>query len=186
MANNYLSTLLSRLVKVFNALAINYVFVGAVAVIAFARTRTTSDIDVIIDHTSIDLEKFVELLQNNGFDATINDMKNFKDKLHVNFFDKESMFRIDVKGIYSDKDKESINEAANIEFNNIKLRIDSFENLIINKLLFGSQIDIEDALATLTKNYPQIDLDLLYKKANKLGVSEELKELIDMYQKMSS
>ena len=47
MTQDLISTLLSKLVKVFNELNINYVFVGGVVVLAFGRTRTTSDIDVL-------------------------------------------------------------------------------------------------------------------------------------------
>jgi hypothetical protein len=75
------------------------VIVGGIAVIAFGGNRTTFDIDIIIGHRNLDYKKFSNYLQDNRFDASVNDMKNFDVKLHFSFFDEELMFRIDLKGI---------------------------------------------------------------------------------------
>ena len=178
---NLIRDLLYRLKVVFDELHIDYVIVGGIAVIAFARVRTTGDIDVIIDHEGLDIPQFVELLNKHGFDASLNDFINLKEKLHVNFYDKDTMFRIDLKGIYKEKDRQSIFESQIVEFEGMKLHLDSFENLIVNKLLFGSETDIEDAIATVAGNYNAIDFPLLEQKATQLGVLQELKKLMEDY-----
>ncbi|MCY3415133.1 MAG: hypothetical protein INQ03_26005 [Candidatus Heimdallarchaeota archaeon] len=181
MSDNIISLLLNRLVKVFNDLDINYAFVGGVAVIAFGRIRTTSDIDVIIDHRNLNREKFVHSLRDTGFDITLRDLDNFDEKMHVNFFDTNTMFRIDMKGIYKEKDEETIREGKIVNFVDLQIKLDSFENIIVNKLLFGSQIDIEDAMAILTRNFNNIDFELLKQKSVKLGVSSQLQNLLELF-----
>ena len=123
----------------------------------------------------------MELLLQSGFDTSLHDMQSFGEKMHVTFFDKESMFRIDMKGIYADKDRESVEEGVLVQIDDLELVLDSFENLIVNKLLFGSQIDLEDVMAIIARNYDEIDFEKLSPKAIKLDVQNDLTELMQKY-----
>jgi len=96
------------------------------------------------------------------------------------------MFRIDLKGVYADKDRSSILEANRIGIDGTNINLDSFENLIVNKLLFGSQIDLEDALAVLTKNHDKIDFDKLQLKAKNLDLEDELEKLIKLFNNLEN
>lgn len=53
---------ISLLCQYLNSKAIPYVVVGGISVIAWGRTRTTEAIDLIIDHTSLDVQEFVHSL----------------------------------------------------------------------------------------------------------------------------
>ncbi|MDH5404167.1 MAG: nucleotidyltransferase [Candidatus Heimdallarchaeota archaeon] len=173
---------LKALVQVLSELSIPYVIVGGIAVIIHGRIRTTTDIDLIINHNMVNYSDFVEKLQENGFDASINDMKGFEEKVHISIFYKESMFRIDIKGIYQEKDRESIQEAKMISFENMQIQIDTPENIIFNKLIFGSQVDIEDALAVLKKNEQTLDFKKLKSKCEKYGILQEYNNLMNIFE----
>ena len=91
--------------------SIPYVIVGGVAVIVTGRTRMTTDVDIILNHERIQRENFVKYLVSEGFDANIRDFDGFDEEGHCSIFFKEGMFRIDIKGTYSELDHESIEMA---------------------------------------------------------------------------
>jgi len=169
-----ISNSLRRLVKYFNSNSIPYVIVGGVAVIVTGRTRMTSDIDIILDHEKIQREGFVKYLNDEGFDANLSDFEGFDEKGHCSIFFKKGMFRIDIKGAYSNLDKESIEMAIEEIFNDIPLKINHPINTILFKLKFGSEQDYEDALAVFIRNREQIDLEFLGKKAIQMRLKDKL------------
>ena len=107
-------------------------------------------------------------------DASLDDFIGFDEESHCTFFYKTGMFRIDVKGIYSSLDHESIERAIVGIYNDIKLKISNPVDLILFKLKFGSEQDYEDALAVYIRNKERIDHNFLKKKALKMEIKDEL------------
>jgi len=85
---------------------------------------------------------------------------------------------MDIKGVYSDLDAESISMAINGIYNDIKLKINNPANLILFKLKFGSEKDYEDALSVYIRHKEKIDLDFLRKKAQKMLISSNLESFL--------
>ena len=123
-----ISRSLAVLVKYCDKNNIPYVVVGGVAVLIFGRTRMTLDIDIIIDHNALDRLDFISFLKSNGFDANMSDLAAFDEGIHASIFLKEGMFRIDLKGTYSENERESIDMAVPEEFNGVKLMVDHPQN----------------------------------------------------------
>ncbi len=169
-----ISESLKRLVKYFNSRKIPYVVVGGVSVFVLGRTRFTMDVDIILDHTKLDRGDFVDYLQNNNFDASLIDLEGFDENSHCSFFYKSGMFRIDIKGAYSELELESIKMAIDGIYNDIKLKINNPTNLILYKLHFGSEQDYEDALAVYIRNKERIDTNFLKDKARKMNIENQL------------
>lgn len=169
-----ISESLKRLVKYFDENNIPYVVVGGVSVFVLGRSRMTMDVDIILDHTKLNREEFVNYLRKNNFDASLDDFIGFDEESHCTFFYKTGMFRIDVKGIYSSLDQESIERAIVGIYNDIKLKISDPVDLILFKLKFGSEQDYEDALAVYIRNKERIDHNFLTKKALKMEIKDEL------------
>jgi hypothetical protein len=90
------------------------------------------------------------------------------------------MFRIDMKGMYSQAEKESIEMALESVFNNVKVQINHPINIILYKLLFGSEQDYEDALAVYVRMKDFIDHDHLKKKAIQMELSSQLAEFLEI------
>ncbi len=185
-----ISESLKRLVKYFDENNIPYVVVGGVSVFVLGRSRMTMDVDIILDHTKLNREEFVNYLRKNNFDASLDDFIGFDEESHCTFFYKTGMFRIDVKGIYSNLDQESIERAIVGIYNDIKLKISNPVDLILFKLKFGSEQDYEDALAVYIRNKERIDHNFLTKKALKMEIKDELdsflKRIITFLEKENS
>jgi hypothetical protein len=170
---------LSVLTKYFEENEIPYVIVGGVSVMVFGRARMTLDIDIIVDHSKIDREDFITYLTENGFDANLLDLAGFDDHTHCSFFLKRGMFRIDMKGMYSQAEKESIEMAVDSVFNNVKVKINHPINIILYKLLFGSEQDYEDALAVYARMKDSINHAHLKERAIQLQLSLQLSEFLE-------
>jgi len=190
MSIDPISESLKHLVEYFETRKIPYVVVGGVSVFVLGRSRFTMDVDIILDHTKLDRNDFVSFLQENNFDASLNDFVGFDEDSHCTFFYKDGMFRIDVKGVYSEMDLESINMAITGIYNSIKIKLNDPANLILFKLKFGSEQDYEDALAVYIRNKERIDHDFLTKKASKMKIKSELdsflKRISDFLKRESS
>ena len=81
---------------------------------------------------------------------------------------------------------DSINEAVVSSFNDIKLKIDNPESIIVHKLIFGSEQDYEDALAVYIRNFKEIRDTNLVERSIKYNIREimqtflaEVNEFID-------
>lgn len=178
MDSNSLINALKIISSYLNDNKIPYVIVGGISVIAWGRSRTTDDIDIILDQKVLNIHDFVSYLTENNFFADIDDFQGFESKDHCTIFFKDGLFRIDIIGIYDQDNQISIDRAVLIDFFDIKLRIDNPESLIAHKLLFGSEQDIEDAYAILVRLDNKINKESLLWYAERLHVSKKLKELL--------
>ncbi len=172
------TTALRALTTYFHKNEISYVCVGGISVILTGRARITMDLDIILDHSLLDPRDFAQFLQNKGFSAFPSDFENLKEKLHANVYLKDSMFRIDMKGIHDENDERALKMAIDAEYNGIPIKINHPLNTVAYKLFFGSEQDYEDALAVYVRNRELIDLDELKMICRKLGVENLLNDFL--------
>jgi hypothetical protein len=138
-----------------------------------------------VDHNVLDIEHFVEYLQKNHFFAEIDDFAGFKEQGHCTVLEKESFVRVDFVGKY-DLDKEiTLKEAKEVEFRGMKLLVDSPECLIVHKIKFGADFDIEDAISVMVRLNTKINTQKLLEHARRLGVKTKLKEIINKIKEQS-
>lgn len=156
-----------------------YVIVGGFSVLVFGRSRMTMDIDVIIDHKKLNYDDFVKHFKNQGFDINRSDLEALDEQIHGSFFEKDTMYRIDIKGVYSENERQSIEQAVLANFNGIEAVFDNPNQLIVHKLKFGSEQDYEDAVAVFYRSKSLIDLQLLSEFAKNLGMESELKQFLE-------
>lgn len=159
-----------------NTEKIDYVIVGGLVVLFHGIPRTTMDIDVILEDKK--MEKFVAFLKENDFFVKFEDIKTaFEEKSHATIEDKLSMIRLDIKGIYSEFDKQTLNRRINLKHRNITVSIASAEDTIANKLLFGSAQDIKDAMGIYVRQLNNLDMDYLIKICKQLDVYNDFLEM---------
>jgi len=119
-------------------------------VIFYGNPRTTMDLDVVmqISHDNLSyIEKIVKFFKENGFFADTENMQNaFREHSHCTVEYKETMFRIDIKGVYNEMDKRTIANKREVKFRGTKIYIASPEDTILNKLIFAREQDINDVL----------------------------------------
>ncbi len=171
------SDVLKDAVSCLNELGIEYVVVGGFAVMYHGRPRATADMDILaaLDHTYA--EKLALCLEKRGFFAEVEDLKTaLKEKSHCTMEDKETMFRLDIKGVYDDADRRALDNRVLIEWSGTKMYIASAEDTVINKLLWGREQDLEDALSIITRQ-EDMDKEYLKRTARDVGVIDLLEAL---------
>jgi len=169
-----------RLVCTFlNEKNINYCIVGGFAVVFHGNPRSTMDIDFVLQIEGNDIPAVVRFLQDNNFFADEEDMRAaFSEKSHCTVEDKETMFRLDIKGVYNEMDERVLKNKVRFDFLGTPIYLASAEDTIANKLLFGREQDINDALGIYVRQEPKLDTNYLEALCLRLGVQGELKKLM--------
>lgn len=158
---------------------IKYVIVGAVAVSSWGNFRGTCDVDVILSLDEKQLVKLVGAFKRKGFIAETDDaIQALKERSHFTIFDSRSNFHIDAKGIYTENDRETLERRKKVDVGGLVFYVNSPEDLIANKLLFGSEQDIRDAKGVYLRQGKGLNLPYLRTKCKKLGVSRELERML--------
>ena len=178
--------ILNLVCKNFDENSIDYVIVGGFAAIFYGNPRTTMDLDVVIQISEdTDIETVVKFFKKNGFFADTGDMiAAFKEHSHCTVEYKETMFRVDIKGVYNEMDKRTIKNKIKTDFHGKTIYIASPEDTIINKLLCAREQDIKDALGIYARQMGKLDENYIEKEAKKQGVYvqfSEIKEKIKIF-----
>ena len=164
-----LKKILYDLSSYFSQHSIPYVIVGGIVVNILGRNRNTNDVNVVIDHTKLDINDFVEFLNKNDYDITVYEVETgFKDKSNITIY--YESYRIDLVGLFRSSQITQIKHATKFKIFDLDLLIDSPETSIANKLSFGSLQDFEDALSVFIRI--PIDLQKLELVARELKVSK--------------
>ena len=170
---------IKKAIDALNESKVKYVVIGGIAAIFYGRARTTMDLDVVILVKEGEIEKLANSLRKNKFEADLDEIKrSLKEKTHITIFLKNSPYRIDLKGIYTSLDQASIRRRRKIKLFGRNVWIESPEDIVIAKLVYGSQQDLEDAKAILIKQ--KLDLNYLFKRAKEEKVFKKLKRLMKM------
>ena len=171
--------------KYFNSNKIPYAVVGGFSAIVWGRGRSTYDIDIIIDNKNLNIKEFVSFLRSNKLSTSVFDLQEaFKELSHATIHTTDSsIYRIDLRGIYSSLDRETIETSRKIVFKGQKIQFGSPETLIAHKLHYGSDRDIEDALVVFIAQERLLDLDYLVLLSSKLGVGKKLERLLEIAKK---
>jgi uncharacterized protein (DUF1330 family) len=166
-------------IRALNSAGAEYVIVGGLVAIFYGRPRTTTDVDIIIDFDRTDPRKLGDSLKKESFDATLAEIqKALAEGSHFTVFDTQSPYRLDVQGVYKGLDEASFGRRRKGVLFGELAWIESPEDLIIAKLVYGSQQDLEDDLAILIRQKSRLDVDYLDRQAEKNKVSTTLKKLL--------
>ena len=139
-------------IKFIKKLDINYVLVSGYVSILFERSRTTEDVDILIERISFD--KFKELysrLKNTGFNSvTTDDEKELfnelnKESTSIRFCDGDRYIpNIEVKFAKYPEEKEALTQPQEVIFGADIIKISPLELQIAYKLYLGKESNIKD------------------------------------------
>ncbi|MEW6748785.1 MAG: DUF6036 family nucleotidyltransferase [Candidatus Micrarchaeota archaeon] len=168
-----------RLVAALNEGGFEYVLVGGVVAVEYGRPRSTQDCDIVLSIAEDELKKFCDCLGRAGFEVKEYDVREaFSDKTHFNAYYKGQYgFRADFSWKKGSLGENTFKRAQKKEIFGITATVESPEDLIIAKLVYGSPQDHEDAEAVLLR---QRSLDMAYieKRAREEGIQKQLNALL--------
>jgi len=164
---------------------IDYVLVGGLAVIMYGEPRMTMDLDMVLKIPEDKIEGLVEFLNKNDFFADKEDIvMAFGEKSHCTVQDKNSAIRLDIKGVYGEREMGSIKDRIPFDYEGEKIYLASLEDTIANKLYFKREQDIKDAESIYARQLKNLNTEKLEQKCKKLEVYEEfleMKKRVDKY-----
>ena len=150
---------------------IEYVVVGGFANNIYGVIRSTGDIDLLIKIEPKDPVAFVQFLKEMDLMADLDDLEiALNEKSHFSAVDRKTLFRLDIKGIYTEMDKRTLEKRRSVDYNGTMIYFASPEDTIANKLFFGSPQDILDAEGIYLRQYPSLDMNRLEQTCDFLKV----------------
>ncbi len=165
-------------VNFLNKNNIPYMVVGAVSVAIWGSPRTSQDIDFLIILKEENIKKFLEFCNKTGLSADEDEIKQaLKEKSHVTIFDNESVYRLNIKGIYDELDKITFSRRKKVKFRNLNIWVNTPEDSILAKLVYGSPQDLNDAKSIFLRQKEGIDINYLKKQAKYFKVIDLLNSL---------
>ncbi|MEE8167519.1 MAG: DUF6036 family nucleotidyltransferase [Candidatus Hydrothermarchaeales archaeon] len=175
---------LREFVLALDELKMDYVIVGGIAVASWGNVRTTRDVDVIISLDKDKIERFVDVLSGHGFSATMDSiLDSLKERSHFTIFDKHSEYHVDAKGVYSNRERRTLETKREVKIKTLKCYIAAPEDIIANKLVFGSEQDVKDAEGIYARQLPKLDLEYLERICVEMGIVKELEALKKRFEK---
>lgn len=167
-----------KALKALNESKVKYVIIGGVAAIYYGRPRSTMDLDLVVQLKENEMKRVVESLLKNGFEAKIEEIQGaLREKTHATVFLKNSPYRLDLKGVYSSLDEASIKKRRRARLFGVPAWIERAEDVVVAKIAYGSETDLEDAKAVLLNQ--ELDMEYLFKRAREERIIRKLKKLLE-------
>ena len=174
-----IENIIKNISEYFNEKRIPYALVGGATLPVLGVPRSTFNVDVIARLSEEDVKDLVNYFKTKGFLTSETDIISaLREKSHCTIDYKEPPYRIDLKGAYGEKEESTLNHSNELEYLGLKVMIQSPEDAIANKLLFGSEQDLKDALSIYVRQLDLLNKEYLDEICSKLGVLNKLKELI--------
>ncbi len=177
--------IINFLEKIEKEYGIKYYLVGGILVSIYSETRTTQDIDFVVDIYPVNhnVDTYIGLLKKNEFfpfQDWISATELAKDIHLLQFLDKQQIIKFDNyiinrKSIskYNLLGPIGLKRRARINFAGIDCWITSREDYIMSKLVFGGWQDYSDALGCWLRFQNELDKDYLELVSKQLDINQE-------------
>ncbi len=182
---NSLDSLALDFVSVLNALKIRYVAVSGYVSILFGRSRSSEDIDIIVEKLGFSkfkelwskLQETFECLLTEDAESAYNDYLSSQHSLR---FAKKGKYipNIEIKFPKTELDLWTLENKIEVILNNMPLFISRIELQIPFKLFLGSEKDIEDAKYLYELFKDNLDMILLAEFNRKLKIENVFNKYI--------
>ena len=173
-----LTVVVHEATRVLSSLRIRYVIVGGVSANLFGRPRSTFDVDVILELRPEDAKRLARAFRGRGFSVSPEDIEDaLRERSHFPIHDRHSEYRLDCKGVYSDRERVALEMRRRIRTGRRFVFADAPEDLIVVKLLFGSPQDVLDAEAVYARQRGRLDLRRTAALARRFQVTKEWQAL---------
>ncbi len=171
---------------VLRSSGVDHVFVGGVTVLAFGMPRTTTDVDVIALIDPGKIPKIVAGFRRAGFVASAQDLHDALVKGGpVPIHDTRSVYRIDLVPARAEAHREALRTKRRVAWRGRRLPFAAPEHTIVMKLLWGSEQDLEDALAIYLRQKERLDLRAMRAFARRNRAARHLEDLEERAARLS-
>ncbi len=177
--------IITFLEKIEKEFGIKYYLVGGILVSIYSETRTTQDIDFVVDIYSVNhnIDTYVELLKKSEFypiQDWISTLKIAKDIQLLQFLDKQQVIKfdnyiIDKKSLskYKKIGPLGLKRRVRINFGGMECWVTSKEDYILSKLVFGGWQDYTDALGCWLRFQDELNKEYLDLISKELEIKRE-------------
>jgi hypothetical protein len=185
MISNKIVELIKRILFLADKAEIDIMFIGGIAVSAWAVPRATYDLDAVVQISEKKLPSFLSLCEKYGF---IYDKKKPVKRIQNLSFITLTAGGKDTGFIYVDLFlargkyfQGAIRRKKTINIFKTAVPVISPEDLILYKLIAGRGRDIEDVYEILVTRKSGIDMDYLKKWAEELGIPHKLQDVLQSF-----
>ena len=178
-----LEDFVSKVIECLEESDITYVVIGTITSSYYGRSRSTTDVDILIDDTPKKIHQLENTFKKHEFELSENEISEaVAEESHCSIFLNNCPFRVDISGNYSSVSSRALKNRLLLKIFTKEGYIQKAEDLIIGKLVYGkdgNSRDYEDALSVLIRQKDKLDFQYLRFFSAKEGVLGELEELIE-------
>jgi predicted nucleotidyltransferase len=132
---------------------IPYMIIGGQAVLQYGEPRLTKDIDITLGVGLEGLSLVKEAVEAMGLTIEAPDADAFvRETMVLPTSDRKTGIRVDLILSFSPFEREAIERAKIVDYDNVPVRFASLEDLVIHKMVAGRPRDLEDVSSVLLKN----------------------------------
>jgi len=153
-----------------------YMVIGGQAVLLYGTPRLTKDIDITLGVNIDELKTALKVIEDLGLKLIPDDPEDFVKKTFVlPAKDMITGIRVDLIFSFTPYEKQAIERAKPVYFDDTAVMFSSVEDLVIHKIFAGRPRDIEDATVVMLKNL-DFDCDYIEKWLKKFDNSMDSNE----------
>jgi predicted nucleotidyltransferase len=154
--------LIKRIAAELASRQIPYMIIGGQAVLLYGEARLTKDIDITLGVGIEELQKITDAVNALGLRIETDDVDAFvKDTMVLPVSEAKTGIRVDFIFSFSPYERQAIERAPAVSFDDIPVRFAALEDVVIHKVVAGRARDIEDIKTILLKN-PGYDKDYIH------------------------
>lgn len=173
-----LERVLVDFVAAIERVGIEYALVGGIAVLSWGDPRTTRDIDVIARLEVTELQALHDALESNGFAFDREGASTaIREGSHFTIFHEDGFYHVDLVPANRPSHEWTLEGRRRVELEDQVCWLASPEDTIANKLVFGSEQDLQDAAGIIARIGEDLDEARLEQLCERLGVLQDLKTL---------
>lgn len=180
-APNDLDDLAIRFTRTLDDLGIDHVYVAGYVAVLAGRSRSTEDIDVLLERVDRDaVEDLADRLEAEGMWGPAMPLDSMAEMLEDNVWvarDGEMVPRLEVKFVDDEFDRASLENSITARIDGSEVPVGPLELQIAYKLWMGAQRDIEDAAHLHGLFEESLRTDRLEEWVERLDVGEEYDRL---------
>jgi predicted nucleotidyltransferase len=132
---------------------IPYMIIGGQAVLLYGEPRLTKDIDITLGVGIEKLPLIKAVARALGLECQVENIEEFAGETMVfPALEAKSGIRVDFVFSFSPYERQAIERAATVAFDDISVRFAALEDVVIHKVVAGRARDLEDITSIILKN----------------------------------